>query len=189
VTKREQSSISGSGGREAPSEAAIIDLPGYTKSGASRNARPAAGGATLIHSAYDETVSEGSFAVSGLHAWLVLDNKLSEAAVAEAVRVTGEIVGLDPSRGDELSVVRTAFLPSWRAAFSRPRDARALALLFLAAAALVLAAGLIGRAAVRSSSTLADAITRVRGLSTDSSARLPMRRISQLPPLDKGGRG
>jgi hypothetical protein len=189
VTKREQSSISGSGGHEAPPEAAVIDLPGYTKSSAARAARPAASGPLLIHADVDETLSEGSFVVSSVHAWLVLDSKLKEGAVAEAVRVTGEIIGLDPSRGDELSVVRTSFLPSWRAAFSRPRDARNLALLFLAAAAFVLAAGLIGRAAMRSSRTLAEAIAKGRAPASGlPSAALPLRRILPLPPLGKGGR-
>lgn len=193
VTKREQSQISGSGGREAPAEAGILELPGYTKSGAAKPARPAAGGATLIHSAFEETLSEGSFAVSGMRAWLVLDNKLSPDTVAEAVRVTGEILGLDTSRGDELNLVRTAFLPSWRAAFSRPRDARDLALFVLAAAAFLLAAWLISRAAMRSARTLAEAIAKPRAQAAVPAPRtpspaLPLRRISPLPPLDKGGR-
>lgn len=193
VTKREQSQISGSGGREAPAEAGIIELPGYTKSGAAKAARPAAAGPILMHSAFEETLSEGSFAVSGVRAWLVLDNKLSPGSVAEAVRVTGEILGIDTSRGDEVSLVRTSFTPSWRAAFSRPRDARDLTLFVLGAAAFLLAAGLIGRAATRSSRTLAEAIAKPRVQAAIPAPRpptpaLPLRRISPLPPLDKGGR-
>ncbi len=193
VSKREQSQITGSGGREAPPEAGIIELPGYTKGGAAKPARSASGGALLQHWAFEETLSEGSFAVSGLRAWLVLDNNLSPDTVAEAVRVTGEILGLDPSRGDELNLVRTSFLPSWRAAFSRPRDARDLALFVLASAAFLLAAGLIGRAATRSARTLAEAIGKPRPQVAVPAPHapapaLPLRRISPLPPLDKGGR-
>lgn len=194
VTKRETSQISGAGGREAPPEPALIELPGYTKNSSPRPARSSSGGATLIHAAADETLREGSFAVSGVRAWLVLDKSLKEGPVAEAVRVTGGILALDPARGDELTVVRTAFLPSWRAAFSRPRDARNLALLALAAAALVAAAALLGGAAMKSALTLSDALTRARQASPGPSTRPalplePARRIIPLPPLDKGGRG
>lgn len=192
VTKREVSLITGAGGREAPPEPAIIDLPGYTKSGAPRPARPASPG-FLTHSASDELLREGSFAVSGVRAWLVLDKNLKEGPVAEAVRVTSGIISLDRARGDELTVVRTAFLPSWRAAFSRPRDARDLLLLALAAAALVLAAWLVGRAATASSLALADAFSKMGRAGPASPARSalpsPARRIIPLPPLDKGGRG
>ncbi|MDD5304321.1 MAG: hypothetical protein PHS14_14580 [Elusimicrobia bacterium] len=147
-----------------------------------------------IPGAGEETLHEGAFAVSGVRARLVLDKSLGEGAVAEAVRVTGEILALDRARGDELTVLRTSFLPSWRAAFSRPRDARDLALLCLAAAAVMLAAGLIGRAATRSAAALAEAIANRRAAAPEPPSRvppaaLPARRISPLPPLEKGGRG
>lgn len=192
VTKKEVSQISGAGGREAPADAPIIELPGYTKITAVRAPRPAAGPA-LINTAADELLTERSFAVSRLRAWLVLDKSLKDAAVAEAVRVTEEILALDKARGDELTVVRTAFLPSWRAAFSRPRDARNLLLLLLGAAALVLAAALLGRAATRSARALAEGLAKARAAAPVSvrpgPPPLPARRIIPLPPLDKGGRG
>lgn len=191
VTKREQSQISGSSGRETPPGSPILELPGYTKKGAIQS-RPPAGGNFLVHSASEETLREGSFVVSGVRARLVLDDGLSEDSAAEAVRVAREILALDPERGDQLAVVRTAFLPAWRAAFSRPRDARALALLCGAAAALILAAALIGLAATRSSRTLADALAKARATApgvASQAASAPARRILPLPPLGKGGRG
>lgn len=190
ATKRELSTISGAGGREAPPEPSIIDLPGYTKTGVSKPARAAP--AILMHAASDEVTREGSFAVSGLRAWLVLDKGLREDRVAEASRVTAEILGLEKARGDELAVVRTAFLPSWRAAFARPGDARSLILLLLAACAVVAAAALLGRAATRSARALADGLARIRPAPSEpprSGLSMPMRRIIPLPPLDKGGRG
>lgn len=190
VVKKEVSTISGSGGKESP-EAAVLELPGYTRTGAPRTTARPASTPTLIHSASDELQREGSFVPTRVRAWLVVDKALAEASVAEAARVTGELLALDRSRGDELSVVRTAFLPSWRAAFARARDVRNLMLLLLAAGSLVLAAAVLGRAATRSARALADGLAKgrsapvpVRGLPP-----APARRIIPLPPLDKGGRG
>lgn len=112
--------------------------------------------------ATEELQREESFKVAGQRAWLVLDSRLDDAKSAEAARVTGEILALDVARGDELNVIRTAFTPAWRAAFSRPRDAGALLLTLIAGAALVVAAWLLARAATRSSGALADAIVRAR---------------------------
>lgn len=192
VTKRDVAQISGSGGHDAAADAdsAIIDLPGYSKKAAARNTRPS-GGATLVHSDSQETVREASFSVSGVRAWLFLDKNLDDVRAAEAVRVSLEMLSVEPDRGDSLKVVRTSFLPAWRAAFSRPRDARALTLLCMAAAALLLAAGLIGRAATRSSHALAEAIVKAPSATADPAPRrpasLPPRRISPLPPLERGG--
>lgn len=197
VTKREEIQISGTGGHEAPpeSDAAILDLPGYTNKAASRNSPAPSESARLVHSDSEETIREASFAASGVRAWLFLDKKLDDAVAADAVHMSLEILGIDPDRGDSLNVVRTSFPPVWRAAFSHPRDARALALLAVAAAALLLAAALIGRAATRSSRALAEAIVKARPAACDPALRRPsaplppMRRISPLPPLEKGGPG
>lgn len=187
VSKRQQSEITGAAGREAPAaETAIMDLPGYTKSAPKPAPRPKAG--TIVHSSNDETVTEASFTVRRLRAWLVLDKNLKDSAAAEAVRVTGEILALDQKRGDELTVVRTAFIPAWRAAFSRPRDAKHLALFVLGAAALLGASALLGGAVTRSARALADGFGRPRHASALGEAH-PIRRIFPLPPLDKGGRG
>ncbi|MEQ1920456.1 MAG: hypothetical protein ABL955_14810, partial [Elusimicrobiota bacterium] len=145
VTKTEQSQISGTRAHESAAGTEIFDLPGYTKKGASRPAIPVSGGTTMVQSATEETVREGSFAVSGVRAWLFLDKNLDDAAAAEAVRVSLEILAIEPDRGDTLKVVKTAFTPAWRAAFSRPRDARALMLLCLAAATFLFGVFLLRR--------------------------------------------
>lgn len=187
VTKREESSLSGeSESRPAsppPAESAVLDLPGYAKSARFRpaaKARPA-----IAHAATEETLREASFLVTGVRARLVLDDSLGDPAVEEAVRVSGEILALDPARGDELRVVRTAFLPAWRAAFSRPRDTRAFALLCLGAAALLISASILGRALVRAARAFAAGRAAPAELRRPSAAR----RIVPLPPLEKGGRG
>ncbi|MDP3541702.1 MAG: hypothetical protein Q8T11_04455, partial [Elusimicrobiota bacterium] len=165
VTKREQSEISGSVGSAAsPASAgsAILALPGYTTKGGSRAAPASSRGPALLHSSSEETIREGSFAVSGLRAWIFLDKGLDDGAAAEAVRVSLEILALEPDRGDSFKVVRTSFLPAWRAAFSRPRGAGALALLVAACAAVLVAAAMLGFAALRSARSLAEAIRAAR---------------------------
>lgn len=193
VTKREESSISGYGGRGAQAGNALLDLPGYTKKAAP--ALPPAG--TVVHSASEQTVSEGSFDPSGVRAWLFLDEDLDDAAAAAAVQLSMEILAVDPARGDTLKVVRTAISPAWRAAFSRPRDLRILILLGLAAAAALLSVVMIGFAAVRSARAAAEAVSKASAPS--GQAPLPQaaetppdpsmsRRIQALPPLEDGGR-
>ncbi|MCM2303185.1 MAG: hypothetical protein NDJ72_00665 [Elusimicrobia bacterium] len=203
VTRREQSEISGTGGDSAPAESssepgpaapspsAILPLPGYAKKGVPAAPPSSRIPPLLLHAASEETVREGSFAVTGLRAWIFLDKGLDDAAAAEAVRVSLEILAIDPDRGDSFKVVRTSFLPAWRAAFSRPRGAGALALLAVACAAALASAALLGFAALRSSRALADAIRAVRAPAAVSSppAPLPARRILPLPPLGKGGLG
>lgn len=199
VTKREQSEISGTGGRSAsvegpsaPAASTILALPGYTKKGASAAPLPPRTASVLLHATSEETVREASFAVTGLRAWIFLDKGVDDAAAAEAVRVSLEILAIDPDRGDSFKVVRTSFLPAWRAAFSRPRGAGALALLAAACAAALASAALLGFAAMRSSRALADAIRASRtpaAASAPAPSPAPPRRILPLPPLGKGGLG
>lgn len=200
VIRREHSEISGAGGpasdpvssAAAAQTSTILALPGYAKKAAPSGQPAPSPGPVLLHATSEETVREGSFAVTGLRAWIFLDKTLDDAAAAEAVRVSLEILAIDPDRGDSFKVVRTSFLPAWRAAFSRPRGAGALALLAAACAAALASAAMLGFAVLRSSRALADALRGSRAPAPappPTPAPSPARRILPLPPLGKGGRG
>lgn len=182
---------------DAPGRARVLELPGYTKSRAAKSPAPAVPSAPspVMHSLTEETEHAESFAVTGVRAWLVLDSSIDETRSAEAARVAGEMLALDPGRGDDLSVIRTAFHPAWRAAFSRPRDARLLLLALLLAASALAAAYMLARGATRAGRAVAEALRdrvptpgpTVQVLPAAASQPAPRpgapRRVELLPPL------
>ena len=151
----------------------ILDLPGYSKDGVLEPFAPKAGGLPGFHSVQRDTPSsqreppaaapapepfqkahessrhDEGFKIRSIHATVVLDAALGEALVREVSQLLPQLLSLDTTRGDTLSLLRAPLRPAWKSAFATPSDWRSASYalgagLFSLLAALIVFAGLVG---------------------------------------------
>lgn len=144
VVMREQSEVA-TEVRQAGSKTAVaemMEVPGYGKAKVTVKPPP---DYPVVHRLAEEKTIEAGFQIRFLRATLVVDPSAGESAVTRAVEVCGQVLGLDPLRGDELEVVRAVLQPRWKRALSRTVERRAVwlvaALAFAALLLKVLSAG------------------------------------------------
>lgn len=116
---------------------------------------------------------DASFKVKKMQVSVVLDATLPDAKVAEVRKVLPDFLRMNPERGDDMTVLRAALLPSWKAAFLDVEGVRRL--LVVGAAALLgllfcLTLYVTGIGAMR---TLAREIAASRGTGPEGAPALP----------------
>jgi len=151
-----------------PEAMPAVPLPGYAE-----KASPPASRRTIY--------SDRGELIRALRVGVFVDSSLAEDKVQAALKVLGESLGLDISRGDKIDLVRVPERNSWKEAFSSP-EARRQALLVLGAS-LLAAFGLLALArSLRSSARfLADAVRRP----SPAVQAGPKRSVRPLPALEK----
>lgn len=168
-----------------------LDLPGYTKrratapellGGEKDNSNPVS--PTFVQRDHEQSVREAGFEVRQIQATVVLDASLGDAPVREVSQLLPQLLRIDASRGDILTILRAPLRPAWKSAFATPSDWRAATYAATAALAALIAA-LIGAAAfVRGARALGTELASRRVVSEPPSgavAELP------LPELVPGG--
>ena len=189
---------SGKAGRDAYQ----LDLPGYVKDKAAEEAKNKAAAASASQSSdapfgsvpfnrtREASRHDSGFQIKAIHATAVFDSALDSATVREASQLLPQLLNIDTTRGDTLSLLRAPMRPAWKEAFATPSDWRSasyalggglVALLF----ALIVFAGLVGagRALGRSLGR------ELAGLSRPSEPALPQGSAEPLPELAPGAAG
>ncbi|HEX4048866.1 MAG TPA: FliG C-terminal domain-containing protein [Elusimicrobiota bacterium] len=149
------------GSAAARAAAHLLDLPGYVKDKAAGPPAPKPDAEPPPSESYQKQQEasrhDGGFQIRSIHATVVLDSRLDDAAVREASQLLPSLLTLDMTRGDTLSILRAPLRPAWKSAFATPGDWRSAAYalgggLIALAAALIAFAGLVlaGRALGRS---------------------------------------
>ncbi len=110
----------------------LLDLPGYYKDRpASSPAEKTVSGAPQplqpFHKDFEHSLRDAGFEIKKIEATVVLDSALTEAEAREAAQIAPQLLRIDATRGDLLSIVRAPMRPAWKTAFSTPGDWRQLA--------------------------------------------------------------
>jgi hypothetical protein len=103
----------------------------------------------LFQEEHEASRRDQGFLVKSVHATVVLDSALDDGLVREASQLLPQLLALDMTRGDTLSILRATLRPAWKSAFSTPGDWRTAAYalgggLVALLAALIVFAGLVG---------------------------------------------
>ena len=144
----------------AKAAAHLLDLPGYAKERAVEPLREKAveaplekpeapPGAQYLQKAHEASRYDTGFQIRAIHATVVLDSALGDAAVREVSQLLPQLLSLDTTRGDTLSLLRAPLRPAWKSAFATPGDWRSASYalgggLIALLAAMIVFAGLVG---------------------------------------------
>lgn len=134
----------------------LLDLPGYYKDRAAEGQRGAGGVPQTLQpfqKDFEHSLRDAGFEIKKIEATVVLDSALSETEARDAAQILPQLLRIDGSRGDLLSIVRAPMRPAWKTAFSTPGDWRQLAfaaggLLVLLIIVMILAAAFVRGARV-----------------------------------------
>lgn len=117
----------GAHGGEVTGALRFLDLPGYFKARGASAAQKAAGALQTFPKYFEHRLRDAGFEIKKIEATVVLDSALSEVSAREAAQLLAQLLRIDGSRGDVLSIVRAPLRPAWRMAFCNPDDWRSLA--------------------------------------------------------------
>lgn len=125
--------------------ARILDLPGYTKRKALEPVmpggvekpppEPVAAEPQFTQKDHEQSSRDNGFEIKQIQASVVLDSALSDEKVREVSQILPNLLMIDGTRGDTLSIVRASFRPAWENAFAEPSNMRRA--VYAGAAALV----------------------------------------------------
>jgi hypothetical protein len=161
-------------------------LPGYAKdrpADASKESSAADGARVPYQKDHEKTTRESGFQIRSMRATVVLDSALGDGPVREATQLLPQILKMDSSRGDTLTLLRAPIRPAWKAAFSTPQDWRSAVFVLGGAAALVLAALIAGAGLARAGRLLGRELAARRS----SEPALTAAAGEPLPELPYGG--
>jgi hypothetical protein len=147
---------------KAGRDAYQLDLPGYAKDKAleaakEKSAGPApavsqnagASGSQTFNKEHEASRRDSGFKITAIHATVVFDSSLDSGTVREASQLLPQLMNLDMTRGDTLSLLNAPMRPLWKLAFATPGDWRSAAYalgggLLALLVALIVCAGLVG---------------------------------------------
>src|SRR5262249_6052785 len=137
-----------------------VDMPGYTKEivqptvtkdeavaiavQAAKEKVEAATANQYFQKDHEQNRHHAGFQITSIQATIILDSALGDAPIIRDVsQLLPQILKIDTTRGDTLTILRAPLRPAWKVAFSTPSDWRSAA--YVAGAGLVvLLAALIG---------------------------------------------
>ncbi|HXS99430.1 MAG TPA: FliG C-terminal domain-containing protein [Elusimicrobiota bacterium] len=137
----------------------LLELPGYVKDRAAEIAKekekekeslpPPAPAPQLYNKQHEASRHDSGFKISSIRATVVLDSKLDDAVVRDVSQLLPQLLNLDTTRGDALSILRAPLRPVWKSAFASANDWRSAAYaagagLILIVCVLIVCAGLVG---------------------------------------------
>ena len=125
--------------KPAPSSAGVkeamrlFDLPGYYKDREAKAAAAAKEESDATHAVQpfqkdlETSLRDAGFEIKKIEATAILDSTLTEAEARDAAQLLPQLLRIDGTRGDVLTIVRAPMRPAWKTAFSTPGDWRKLA--------------------------------------------------------------
>ena len=139
----------------------LLDLPGYSERGVSAPETPGsqkdkanAASPAFVQRDHEQSVRESGFEIRKIEATVILDSALGDGPVREVSQLLPQLLRIDASRGDVLSILRAPMRPAWKSAFAAPSDWRAASYAAAAVLAVLLAALIMAGAFVRGSRAL-----------------------------------
>ena len=169
----------------------ILDLPGYYKdrtAAAADKAEKEKAAATPsppplqpFQKSFEQSLRDAGFEIKRIEAVVVLDAALAEPDARAVSQLLPQLLRIDDSRGDKLSIVRAPMRPAWKLAFSTPGDWRALSLAGGAVLAALFVAMILSGALVRAARVFAMELGSRRSMEP-----LPAQGGELLPELTPG---
>lgn len=157
----------------------LLDLPGYYKDRAAGAQKSGAGPQLLqpFQKDLEHSVRDAGFEIKKIEATVVLDSALSETEARDAAQILPQLLRIDGTRGDRMSIVRAPMRPAWKTAFSTPADWHRLAFAASGLAAALVIVIILAAAFVRGARVFAKELTsqqtRAEGARTDLGEPLP----------------
>jgi len=147
----------------------MFDLPGYYKerevqaAAAAKEESAASRAIQPFQKDLETSLRDAGFEIKKIEATAVLDSTLTETEARDAAQLLPQLLRIDGTRGDVLTIVRAPMRPAWKTAFSTPGDWRKLA--FIASGLLValLIVMIISSAFVRGARVFAKELTKRGG--------------------------
>jgi hypothetical protein len=169
----------------------LLDLPGYAKdrvpdAGKDKEKEPA--GQTFFQREREQSRHDAGFQIRSVQATVILDASLDDAVVREVSQLLPQLLKIDTTRGDALSILRAPMRPAWKTAFSTPGDWRSASYALGGAVAILLAASIGGFGLVRAGRALGRELAS-RPLAPAAAAPLPVASGELLPELAPGAGG
>lgn len=141
---------------KSPAGSLLLDLPGYVKDRAAQVAKakadqppPPVPLSQVYNKQHEASRHESGFKIASIRATVVLDSKLDEAVVRDVSQLLPQLLSLDTTRGDTMSILRAPLRPVWKSAFATASDWRSAAYaagagIVLLLCVLIACAGLVG---------------------------------------------
>jgi hypothetical protein len=111
--------------------ARLLDLPGYVKekappSPATAPDKPdsASRAPASYQREHEHSMHDAGFQLRSIQATVILDSTLDDALVREVSQLLPQVLKLDMTRGDAISILRAPLRPAWKSAFATPGDWR-----------------------------------------------------------------
>ncbi len=140
----------------------FLDLPGYYKERVATEPEKSALSAPpaqQFQKDFEHSLRDAGFEIKKIEATVLLDSALTEAAIREAGQLLPQLLYIDLTRGDKISIVRAPLRPAWKAAFSTPGDWRKLTFAGGALAGALLIVLILAMAFVRGARVFATELT------------------------------
>jgi len=154
----------------------LLDLPGYVKRRAEAEARAKAKAEaqsrekdkespspTFVQRDHEQSLREAGFEIRKIEATVILDSALGDAPVREVSQLLPQLLRIDGTRGDVLTILRAPLRPAWKSAFATPSDWRAASYAAASVLSVLLAALIVGAAFVRGARALGAELASRRG--------------------------
>jgi len=143
----------------------LLDLPGYYKDRAADSQKAGAGPQPLqpFQKDFEHSLRDAGFEIKKIEATVVLDSALSETEARDAAQILPQLLRIDGTRGDMLSIVRAPMRPAWKTAFATPADWRRLAFAASGLLAALLIVLILSAAFVRGARVFAKELTNHQG--------------------------
>ena len=164
----------------------ILDLPGYYKDRTAaaadkaekeKAAAPPPPSLQPFQKSFEQSLRDAGFEIKRIEAVVVLDAGLTETDARAVSQLLPQLLRIDDSRGDKLSIVRAPMRPAWKLAFSTPGDWRTLSLAGGAVLAALFVAMILSGALVRAARVFAMELGQRRPIET-----LPAAQAGELLP-------
>ncbi len=169
----------------------LLDLPGYAKDRlpepVMEKNKTETPGQSFYQREREQSHRDAGFLIRSIQVSVILDTALDDGAVRSVSQLLPQVLKIDTTRGDTLSILRAPLRPAWKSAFSTPSDWRSAAYALGGAVAFLLAAAIAGFGLVRAGRALG------RELASRAAARPdvtpPPIEVEPLPELAPGSGG
>ena len=142
----------------------LLDLPGYSKERpAAAPGKPAENQAVQPYQKdFEHSLRDAGFEIKKIEATVILDSALTETEARDAAQILPQLLRIDGSRGDMLSIVRAPIRPAWKGAFATPADVQKLSFVAAALVGALIVVLILAAAFVRGARVFAKELTTHR---------------------------
>jgi hypothetical protein len=165
----------------------LLDLPGYFKDRAAEEAakpKPETPAPQQFYQKDNErSRHDAGFQIKSIQATVVLDSALDAAVVRDVSQLLPQVLKIDTTRGDTITILRATMRPAWKSAFATPSDWRSASYAIGAGVTILIAALIAGLGLILAGRSLGRELgSRIRPEPTP----LPAGNIEAIPELTPG---